>query len=135
MDEQVEGIRWGRALLAALLIEVLLGVVAVPAYLMSRDPGPILDLIVPPATFAIAVLVVAWLFRRAARPVANGVVTGFLCIALYVILGVTAYLLAPNSMNLDQSLGIPYLASHVLKVLGGAAGGYWIARRRTAPAS
>ena len=40
---------------------------------------------------------------------------------------------APDLMDLSQTLGLPYIASHVLKVLGGAAGGYWIARGRAAP--
>jgi len=134
MDGQLEGIRWGRVVLAALLVEVLLGVVSAPLVFMTRDPGPILNLTTPPACFIIAALVVALLFRRAARPVANGVATGVVSIALYVVLGVVAYFLAPDRTDFNQSLGVPYLASHVLKVLGGAAGGYWIARRRATAA-
>lgn len=128
------GIRWGRALLGALLIEVLLALVAAAVFGLSTDPGPQLDALVPPVSFIAGLAVVAWLFRKSDRPIANGVVTGLMCALLYVLLGVGAYLVAPERVDMSQSLGLPYLASHGLKILGGAAGGWWIERKRTAPA-
>ena len=127
-----EGIRWGRALLAAILVEVLLAVIAVPVVLSAADPASTLNLIVAPASFLAALLVVMWLFRNAARPVANGVATGVICLLIYLVLAGASYWLAPERINLSQSLGLTYLASHLLKIAGGWAGGWWIARKRTA---
>lgn len=135
MAGEVEGIRWGRALLGSVLLEVLLGLVAVPAFYLSADPAATLNLVVPPASSVVALLVVAWLFRNSARPIANGLTTGFISVLLYVLLGVVAYLVAPEQTDFSQSLGLPYLASHTLKILGGGAGGWWIARRRARSAA
>lgn len=77
--------------------------------------------------------VVAWLFRRAERPVANGVVTGLMCLLIYVVLALTAYQLAPERADFSQALDLPYLASHLLKIAGGAVGGWWVGRNRAAP--
>ncbi|MEO6388638.1 MAG: hypothetical protein ABIT16_01815 [Croceibacterium sp.] len=128
-EGQMDGIRYGRALLGAVIVEVLLGVVAVPILYLSANPAPALNLAIPPASFVLAMLVVTWLFARSGRPVANGVATGLMSIMLYVVLGAVAYLVAPEQANLSQSLSLPYLAAHVLKVLGGGFGGYLIARK------
>jgi len=127
------GIRWGRALAGAVMVEVVLGLVAVPAFVLAADPNALLNVVIPPASFLAAMLVVAWLFRRSERPVANGIATGIGCALLYVLLGVGAYLIAPGRVDMSQSLGLPYLASHALKILGGAAGGWWIERKRATP--
>lgn len=126
-----EGIRWGRALLAAVLIEVLLGVIAAPVTLFSSTPVSTLNLLVPPLSFLVALLVVAWLFRRAERPVANGVATGLMGVLLYVILALLAWQLAPERMNPGDALAMPNIAAYLLKVVGGIAGGWWVARQRT----
>ena len=86
MTQGNAGIRWGRALLAAILVEVLLAVIAVPVVLSAADPASTLNLIVAPASFLAALLVVMWLFRKAARPVANGVATGVICLLIYLVL-------------------------------------------------
>lgn len=131
MAGEVGGIRWGRALLAAFIVEVLLAVVGTPLALLTPDPATTLNLVVPPASFLFALLVVMWLFRRSDRPVANGVVTGVMCLALYVVLVFAAYQLAPEQTDFSQSLSLPYLASHALKIVGGAVGGWLIARKAT----
>ena len=132
MDGELQGIRWGRAIVASIVLEVLLSLIAVPAFMLASDPATLLNILIPPASFVVAALVVIWLFRRAARPIANGFATGFASIAIYVLLGVVAYLVAPDRMDWSQSLGVPYLAAHALKVLGGGAGGWWLARKRAA---
>lgn len=130
--EGIEGIRWGRALLAALLVEFVLAVVAAPIALSSPAAVPTLNALVPPASFVAALLVVLWLFRRSDRPIANGVVTGLMSLLIYTILALTAYWLAPEKTDFSQAMDLPYLSSHLLKILGGAAGGYLIARRQGA---
>ena len=131
MAQGNEGIRWGRALLAALIVEVLLSVVGGTLALLTPDPATTLNLVVPPASFLLTLLVVVWLFRRAEKPVANGVATGFMCLLLYAVLMFAAYQLAPEQADFSQSLSLPYLASHTLKIVGGAVGGWLIARKAT----
>lgn len=130
MAQGTQGIRWGRALLAAVLVELLLSVIAAPVALLSAAPVATLNLLVPPASFLVTLLVVAWLFRTAERPVANGLATGLISLAIYIVLAYTAYQVAPERADFSQSLGLPYLASHLLKIAGGVAGGWWIARNR-----
>ena len=132
MAQGNEGIRWGRALLAAVLVEVLLAVVAAPVALLAANPASTLNLVVPPASFLVTLLVVMWLFRRSNRPVANGVATGVMCLLLYVVLAFAAYRLAPERADFSQALGLSYLAAHALKIVGGWLGGWLIARRKTA---
>lgn len=130
MSEGIAGIRWGRALLAAVIVEILLGVLAVPVMMFSATPASTLDAVVPPSSFIVTLLVVAWLFRSAERPVANGVATGLVSLLIYCVLAFAAYRIAPERADFSQALGLPYLASHLLKIAGGAVGGHWVARRR-----
>lgn len=131
MAEGAEGIRWGRALLAAVLVEVLLGIVATPVTLLSSTPVSTLNLLVPPLSFVVAMLVVAWLFSRAERPVANGVATGLMGVLLYVVLALLAWQLAPERMNPSDALAAPNIAAYLLKIAGCIAGGWWAGRQRT----
>ena len=124
------GIRWGRAVVGALLIELMLGFAAVPVFYLAADPGPALNMMIPPASFVAALLAGIWVAGASARPVASGIAAGVIAVLFYVVLGVGAYLLAPEQADLRQSTGLPYLASHALKILGAAAGGYWVQRRR-----
>jgi|GEM_PF-872445 hypothetical protein len=128
--DQAEGIRWGRAFLAALVVEVVLAIGAAPVALMSATPVSVLNAAIPPASFIVSLLVVLWLFRRTERPVANGVATGIMSLVIYLVLALIAYWLAPEQADFSQAADLPYLASHALKILGGAAGGYLITRRR-----
>lgn len=132
MTGEAEGIRWGRALLGAVLVEILLGIVSVPTTLLSADPNATMNLVIPPASFVAAFIVVAWLFRRSPRPVAHGVATGIGCALLYVLLAMVAYAVVPGRVDMSQSLGAPYIASHILKVVGGWAAGLWLQRKSAA---
>ena len=134
MTQATGGIRWGRAFLAAIIVEIVLTVIAAPVALISAAPAAALSLLVPPASFLITLLVVVWLFCNSERPIANGLVTGLISLAIYVVLAFAASQVDPEQANLSQALGLPYLASHLLKIAGGVAGGWWVGWQRAGAA-
>jgi peptidoglycan/LPS O-acetylase OafA/YrhL len=123
------GIRWWRVLGGGLLIELVLMVISVPFVAMGRADE--LPTYVLPATVVAAVLAGLWVARRVERPVLHGVLAGLAAILLYLAIAVVGVLVAPERANFDTALSPAYLASHVLKVLGGALGGWLVARRRS----
>ncbi len=122
------GIRWGRALVGALLLELLLAVVSVPFVALGQD-SLLVDIVLPAAAVA-AVLAGMWTARRAASAVLNGAMVGVIAIALYVVLAVVASLPRPELADFTTTLSPIYLATHAVKVVGGAVGGWLVARRR-----
>ena len=56
-----QGLRWGRALAAAVLGEVVLILIAIPVYssMPQADATALLSLVVPPASFAVFVATIA----------------------------------------------------------------------------
>ena len=125
-------IRWWRVLLGGFLIELALMVVAVALYSTLAEPDTALNLAVPPATLLAAVPIAAWVARAGPRPVFAGTMTGVAAIAIYAVTSTAGILAAPDQANLAQTFGPAYLASHVLKLAGGALGGWLVARRRAA---
>ena len=121
------GVRWGRALVGGLLIELILMAVSVPFVATGRAAE--LPAYVLPATVVAAVLAGLWVARRVARPVLHGALAGLAAILLYLVLAVMGMLAAPERTSLDTALSPAYLASHVFKVLGAMAGAWWTARR------
>jgi putative membrane protein (TIGR04086 family) len=109
-------IQWGRVLLAAFLMELVLIAIAVPLTLSGE--GRTLVYVVPPASFIATFAVTVWLGRKiASRPVLHGALIGIAGSIMYVVL------------SRGQPEPWPYLLAHVLKVAGGAAGGMALARR------
>jgi hypothetical protein len=127
------GIRWGRALVGALLLELLLAVMSVPLVALGRQD--LLVYVILPATAIAAVLAGMWVARRAALAVANGAMVGVMAILLYLVLAVVASLLRPEVADFGAALSPLYLATHALKVVAGAVGGWLVARNRVGPAS
>ena len=127
------GIRWGRALVGALLLELLLAVASVPLVALGHQDW--LVYIILPATAIAAVLAGVWVARRAALAVVNGAMVGVIAIALYIVLAVVASLLRPEVADFSAVLSPIYLLTHALKVVGGALGGWLAARQRATPAS
>ena len=76
-----------------------------------------------------ATLCGAWAARGTGRPVLNGTLAGVAALTLYVLVAVAGLLAAPGQADLGAALSPVYLASHVFKVLGGALGGWLMARR------
>ncbi len=124
------GIRWGRALVGALLLEVLLAVASVPLVALGQQDW--LVYIILPATAVASVLAGMWVARHAALAVLNGAMVGVMAIALYIVLAVVASLLRPEVADFGAAVSPIYLATHALKVVGGAVGGWLVARKRVA---
>jgi hypothetical protein len=109
-------IQWGRVLLAAFLMELVL--IAIAVVLTVSGAAWLLLYIVPPLSFIITFAVTVWFGRKiASRPVLHGVLIGIAGTIMYVVLA------------RGQAEPWQYLLAHVLKIAGGAAGGMTLARR------
>lgn len=122
------GIRWWRVIGGGLLIELVLTAASVPFFATGRPE--MVSLVIVPATLVAAVPCGAWAARGTAQPILNGTLAGVAALALYLLLVIGSILAAPEQVDLTATLSLPYLASHACKVLGAAAGGWWIASRR-----
>jgi hypothetical protein len=112
-------IQWGRVLLAAFLMELVLFAIAAPLFLSGA--GRVLVYVVPPAALITTFAITVWLGRKiTAKFVLHGVLIGVVGTLMYV--GLTRA--GPEPW--------PYLVAHALKVVGGAAAGMVLARRRPA---
>jgi hypothetical protein len=127
-------LRWGRALVAALVAEFALVCVAIPIYATAADATALLNMVVPPASgilFLIAGYWAALPIRQ--RGLAQGTLTGVWAVGLYLVLGVVASLFVPGT-SVTDGFTPAYLTAHVLKIVGGAIGG-WLASRKAASAA
>jgi hypothetical protein len=112
-------IQWGRVLLAAFLMEVVLFAIAVPLYLGGE--GRVLVYVVPPAAFIATFAITVWIGRGIkSKFVLHGVLIGIVGTLMYV------------GLTRAQPEPWQYWVAHALKVVGGAAGGMVLARRHTA---
>jgi hypothetical protein len=112
-------IQWGRVLLAAFLMELVLLAIAVPLDISGARQVALY--VIPPfalvATFAFTV----WLGRGiSSKLVLHGVLIGIVGTLIYV--GLTRARPEPWQ----------YLVANALKIVGGAAGGMFVAQRRRA---
>ena len=112
-------IQWGRVLLAAFLMELVLIAIAVPLSLSGA--GQVLVYVVPPAALIATFVVTVWLGRRIrAKFILHGVLIGIVGTLMYI------------GLTRAQPEAWQYWVAHGLKVFGGAAGGMVLARRQTA---
>jgi hypothetical protein len=110
-------IQWGRILLAAFLMELVLVAMAVPLALSGAAGA--LNYVIPPASFVATFAITVWLGRRfTSRPIFQGVLIGVAGSLMYV------------ALTRAQPEPWPYLLAHALKVAGGAVGGMVLARPR-----
>lgn len=110
-------LQWGRVILAALLMELVLLAIAIPLNLSGNKQIALYA--VPPAALLATYAVTVWLGRRfSSRPVLHGVLIGVAGTLMYV--GMTRG--APEPWQ--------YILANALKVVGGAAGGMVLSRRR-----
>ena len=115
-------IQWGRVLLAALVMEVALIGVAVPLFLGGA--GRVLVYVIPPSALVATFAVTVWLGR--------GIKTNF--VVHGVLIGVAGTLMY-IALTRAQPEPWQYWLAHGLKLVGGAAGGMVLARRRAASAT
>jgi hypothetical protein len=112
-------LQWGRVLLAAFLMELVLFAIAAPLFL--RGAGWVLVYVIPPAALISTFAVTVWLGAKInSKFVLHGVLIGVVGTLMYV------------ALTRAQPEPWQYLVAHALKVVGGAAGGMVLARRRTA---
>jgi hypothetical protein len=112
-------IQWGRVVLAAFLMELVLFAIAIPLFLSGA--GRVLVYVVPPAALIATFAVTVWLGRKInSNFVLHGVLIGIVGTLMYV------------GLTRAQPEPWQYWLAHALKVVGGAAGGMVLARRQTA---
>jgi hypothetical protein len=122
-------IRWGRALVGGLLMELILFAASGLFYALDRAeelPNHVL-----PLTVAAAAVAGIWVARGVRRPVLHGALAGAFAILLYLVLAVVGAIAAPAQADFSTALSPAYLAAHVLKVLGAMAGAWLTTLKRS----
>lgn len=133
-DSAAPGLRWGRAVIAAIVAEVILVCIAIPVYasMAQDDATALLGTIVPPASFVLFVVAGYW----SAKPVRSaallqGALAGIIAVLAYIALGFVASLFVAGT-SVTDGFTPAYLTAHVLKIAGGGIGG-WLVSRKAAP--
>jgi Na+(H+)/acetate symporter ActP len=114
----MKNIRWGWILLGGFLAELVVFAIVIPIAMVAGRQSLLYS--AAPASFVGALLLGLWVARKSSQPVLHGALVGVVAMLIYV------------AMTRAQPEPTAYLVAHVLKVLGGAAGG-WLASMRTAP--
>lgn len=110
--------RWGRILAGGFLAEVVLIVVAIPALAFGNQN--ILNWVAVIGSAVTSCGAAIWVARRVdSRFVVHGVLTGLTAAAIYIVLIVAS----------GQTQPLIYWVAHGFKIVGGAAGGMFVARR------
>ena len=110
-------IQWGRVLLAAFLMELVLFAIAVPLDL--RGARQVALYVIPPVALLATFAITMWLGRGiSSKLILHGVLIGIAGTLMYV--GLTRGRPEPWQ----------YLVANALKIVGGAAGGVVLTRRR-----
>ena len=111
-------IRWGSILLGGFFAELAVFVMVIPLSLVAGQASLVYS--APPASFIATLLFGLWVGTKAPeRPLLHGTLVGIVAMLIYI------------GMSLGRPEPIAYIVAHVLKVLGGAAGGFIAFRRGT----
>jgi hypothetical protein len=124
-------LRWGRALVAAVAVEIVLVALTIGVSSTRADPTQTLNWVIPPACLILFVPAGYWTARGTAAPVLNALLAGVFGILLYVAMTLTAAA-AVKDFDLASSARPAYLLAHGLKAAGALIGG-WLAARKLAP--
>jgi hypothetical protein len=112
-------IHWGRILLAAFLMELALLAIAIP--LNMRGERQVALYVIPPAALIVTYAFTVWLGKGiASKLVLHGALIGIAGTLMYV------------ALTRAKPEPWQYVLANALKVVGGAAGGWVVARRRPA---
>jgi putative membrane protein (TIGR04086 family) len=118
----MKNIRWGWIILGGFLAELLVFLLVIPlSFLAGRES---LVYTAPPASFVATFALGLWVARKAPqRPLLHGILVGIAAMLIYIC------------MTLGRPEPMAYLVAHVLKVAGGAAGGFVVLKRAPTLAS
>ena len=112
-------IHWARVLMGGFLAEASVFAVVIPVFLLFGQRA--VSYAALSGSLVMCFLFALWVGRRVeSRLVLHGILVGVVATLLYV--GLTRGRPEPSA----------YLVAHVLKILGGAAGGFFADRRRKA---
>ena len=118
----MKSIRWGWVFLGGFLAELAIFVVVIPMSLLLGQQSLLYS--APPASFAAALAFGLWIARRAQRyPVLHGTLVGIAAMLIYI------------AISFGRPEPIAYVIAHVLKVMGGAAGGVLASKQPSASAA
>jgi hypothetical protein len=119
--DNMKTIRWGWILLGGFFAELAIFAVAIPlAVLIGQES---LLYIAPAASLVTAFGLGLWVAKKAPQHcVLHGALVGVVAMLIYI------------GMGLGRPEPIAYFIAHVLKVVGGAAGGFVALKRATANA-
>jgi len=115
----MKNFRWSWILFGGFLAELAIFVVAIPLSLLIGQESLLYS--APFASFVAAFAFGLWVARKARqRQVLHGALVGVAAVLIYI------------GLRLGQPEPIAYVVAHLLKVLGGAAGGFIALKRATA---
>jgi hypothetical protein len=130
-EQNLPRLRWGRPLVAALLVEVGLVIPTMALFATMEDPTQALNFLIPPLALILFIPAGYWCGKGTSAPVLNGFIAGLWGIGLYVAL--TLYMQgAVADFDFESSVRPAYLLAHGLKVVGGIIGGMLVARKQAA---
>jgi hypothetical protein len=116
-------LRWGRIVLGGVLGEAILVLAVIPVY-MTGSGETSLTVVAVVGSFVAFVLTARWLGRSLPRPVSHGMLMGAVAAAIYIVASLVGRVFVPDA----PPAPLIYYVAHLLKVAGGATGG-WLAQR------
>jgi ABC-type proline/glycine betaine transport system permease subunit len=112
----VKNIRWGWVLLGGFLAELVIFAIVIPLSFLAGQGSLLYS--APSASFLAAFAFGLWVARKSPRQrVLHGILVGIVATLIYI------------GISLGRPEPIAYVVAHVLKVLGGAAGGFVALKR------
>jgi putative membrane protein (TIGR04086 family) len=112
----MKNIKWGWIVLGGFLAELLVFVIIIPLTFVAGRGSMLYS--APPASFIATFILGFWVARKSPeRRVLHGFLVGVVAILIYI------------AMSRAQPEPTAYIVAHLLKALGGIAGGFLAARR------
>lgn len=112
----MKNVRWGWVLLGGFLAELVIFAIVIPLSFLAGQES--LTYSAPAASFVVPFAFGFWIAQKAPqRRVLHGILVGVVATLIYV------------AISLGRPEPIAYVVAHVLKVLGGAGGGYVALKR------